>query len=170
MDDNEFYERFYANKFYDSASGRSFWRGYWYYKDGNVKSFKQISDYEYEGVIKSDNQKDEYNVTINLKKPRASKCNCPFADGKHKVCKHMVALYFAVFPDEVKQFDEEVYEFEKEQERKAKEREEKYNELKKDVSSWSRERLENYVINTMLEDYDDEEFDDENEYLSEYYW
>ena len=170
MEDSEFYERLYDNKFYDSASGRSFWCGYWYYKNGNVESFKQINEYEYEGIVKSDNQKDKYNVTINLKKPRASKCNCPFAEGKYKVCKHMVALYFAVFPDEIKEFDEEVYEFEKEQERKAKEREELYERLKKDVSNWNREQLENYVINIMLDDYDDDDEYDEDEYLSEYYW
>ena len=157
------------NSFYSSASYRSFWRGYWYYKNGNVLSWKKVNDYEFEGIVKSDNQKDQYNVTINLKKPRASKCNCPFADGKHKVCKHMVALYFTIFPNEAKQFDEEVFEFEKEQERKAKEREERYNSLKNEVSNWTREELENYVISTMLEDYDDDEYD-EDEYLSEFYW
>lgn len=168
MNEQEFYDEFYGNKFYDSASGRSFWRGYWYYKNGNVVSLKQINDYEYEGIVKSDNQNDEYKVTINLKKPRASKCNCPFAEGKYKVCKHMVALYFAVFPDEVKQFDEEVYEFEKEQERKVKEREKRFNDLKKEISNWDRERLENFVVNTLLEDFDDE-YDEDDAFTEEYY-
>ena len=107
---------FYGNKFYDKTSVRSFWHGYWYYKNGNVISWKQINDYEYEGIVKSDNQKDQYKVIINLEKPRSSKCSCPFAEGNYKVCKYMVALYFAIFPNEVKQFDEKVYEFEKEQE------------------------------------------------------
>ena len=156
------------NSFYSSASYQSFWKGYWYYKNGNVLSWNKINDFEYEGIVKSNNQKDQYNVIINLKKPRASKCNCPFAEGKYKVCKHMVALYFAVFPDEVKHFDEEVYEFEKEQERKAKEHEERYNNLKKEVSNWSREELENYVINTMLEDYD-AEYDEDDGFIGEYY-
>ena len=168
MNETDFHDMFYGNMFYDKASGRSFWRGYWYYKNGNVVSWKQTNDYEYEGIVKSDNQKDQYKVLINLDKPRASKCNCPFAEGKYKVCKHMVALYFAIFPDEVKQFDEEVYEFEKEQERKAKEREERYNNLRKEKSNWSREELENYVINTMLEDYDDE-YDEDYDFIDEYY-
>ena len=157
-----------GNKFYSSASYQSFWKGYWYYKNGNVLSWNKINDSEYEGIVKSDNQKDRYKVVINLDKPRASKCNCPFAEGKYKICKHMVALYFAVFPDEVKHFDEEVYEFEKEQERKAKEHEERYNNLKKEVSNWSREELENYVINTMLEDYD-AEYDEDDGFIGEYY-
>ena len=157
-----------GNTFYSSASYQSFWKGYWYYKNGNVLSWNKINDSEYEGIVKSDNQKDRYKVVINLDKPRASKCNCPFAEGKYKICKHMVALYFAVFPDEVKHFDEEVYEFEKEQERKAKEHEERYNNLKKEVSNWSREELENYVINTMLEDYDDE-YDEDDGFIGEYY-
>lgn len=168
MNEQKFYDEFYGNKFYDSASGKSFWRGYWYYKNGNVVSLKQINDYEYEGIVKSDNQNDEYKVTINLKKPRASKCNCPFADGKHKVCKHMVALYFAAFPDEIKRFDEEVYEFEKEQERKAKEREKRFYDLKKEISNWDRERLESFVVNTLLEDFDDE-YDEDDDFIEEYY-
>ena len=169
MDEAEFREKFYGGRFYDKASGRSFWRGYWYYKNGNVVSWRKISESEYEGTVKSDNQKDQYKVTINLDKPRASKCNCPFAEGKYKVCKHMVALYFAIFPDEAKEFDEEVYEFEKEQERKAKKREERFNNLKKEVSGWTREQLENYVVNTMLEDYDDD-YDEDDDFIEEYHW
>lgn len=80
----------------------------------------------------------------------------------------MVALYFAVFPDEVKGFDEEVYEFEKEQERKAKEREERFNSLKKEVFGWTRDQLENYVVNTMLEDYDDD-YDEDDDFIEEYH-
>ena len=63
---------------------------------------------------------------------------------------------------------EEVYEFEKEKERKAKEHEERYNNLKREVSNWSREELENYVINTMLEDYD-AEYDEDDGFIGEYY-
>jgi len=155
---------YYQSEFYRSASGRSFWRGYWYYKNGNVVSYEKVSDTEYKGIVRSDSS-NEYEVTINLKKPRSSKCNCPFAIGSYKVCKHMVALYFAVFPDEVKRFDEEIYEYEQEQERKALERENREKLIRKEVSKWSKESLINYVVNTML---DEELPEDEDGY--DYYW
>ena len=162
MDEDYYRDLLYGDKFYGKASGKSFWRGYWYYKNGNVISCQQLSDYEYEGVVKSDSLKDQYKLTINLDKPRASKCNCPFAEGKYKVCKHMVALYFAAFPDEIKPFDKEVYEFEKEQEKKEKELKEKYKNLKNEILNWTRDQLENYVVNTMLNEYyeDDDYIED----------
>ncbi|NMB97839.1 MAG: hypothetical protein GYA02_14710 [Clostridiaceae bacterium] len=39
---------------------------------------------------------------INIVHPRKSKCNCPHADGRRVICKHMIALYFTVFPKEAK--------------------------------------------------------------------
>ena len=38
----------------------------------------------------------EYNVYLNLEKPRKSTCNCPLANGKRIICKHIVATYFSV--------------------------------------------------------------------------
>ena len=35
---------------------------------------------------------------ILIKHPRKSKCNCPFAEGRRVVCKHMIALYFTIEP------------------------------------------------------------------------
>ena len=56
----------------------------------------------------------------------------------------------------------------KEQERKAKEREERFNSLKKEVFGWTRDQLENYVVNTMLEDYDDD-YDEDDDFIEEYH-
>ncbi len=35
----------------NSASGKSVYRGYDYYKEGNVISHTQLSDFEYEGEV-----------------------------------------------------------------------------------------------------------------------
>lgn len=159
-----------GNTFYSSASYQSFWKGYWYYKNGNVLSWKKVNDYEYEGIVKSDNQKDQYNVTINLKKPRASKCNCPFAEGKYKVCKHMVALYFTVFPEEFVAFEKELEEERKLEEERIKQREielkKREKELRKEINKWPKKKLVEYVLNDMLYS----ENDDEDYYSDECYW
>ena len=88
----------------DSASSKSVYRGYDYYKDNNVISYMQISDFEYEGDVKGTN-KNPYHVIINTKHPKKSSCDCPFANG-NTICKHMVALFFAVSPDELRDYED----------------------------------------------------------------
>jgi len=87
-----------------SASGSSCWRGLDYYKLNKEKNIKQINDWEYESKVCGT---EEYDVHLNLKKPRASKCNCPLADGKMIICKHIVATYFSIVPGSAKEFEEE---------------------------------------------------------------
>lgn len=131
-----------------TASGASLWRGYEYYTEKRVKSFQKISENEYECEIKGSSD-EPYRVKIDTLHLRKSKCNCPHADGRRGVCKHMVALYFTVFPDEAKQYIKEVEEYEREEEQREQER---YEEIVKYVNSMTKEELKNFVINTLLED------------------
>ena len=87
-----------------SASSSSVERGYAYYLGDNVLSSRQISEFEFEGLVQG-NQRSPYHVLINVKHPRKSSCDCPFANG-YTTCKHMVALYFTVFPEETKDYEE----------------------------------------------------------------
>lgn len=87
-----------------SASGQSCWRGLDYYKDKKVKNVKKISDIEYSSTVSGT---ADYHVYLNLKNPRKSTCNCPLADGKRIICKHIVATYFNVVPNSAKEFEEE---------------------------------------------------------------
>lgn len=87
-----------------SASGSSCWRGPDYYKLNKVKNIKQINECEYESKVCGT---DEYDVYLNLKKPRTSKCNCPLANGKMIICKYIVATYFSVVSGSAKEFEEE---------------------------------------------------------------
>lgn len=79
-----------------SASSSSCWRGLDYYKNKKIKNIKKISDIEYTSVASGT---EDYSVYLNLKNPRKSTCNCPLANGKRIICKHIVVTYFNVVPD-----------------------------------------------------------------------
>ena len=55
----------------------------------------------------SGSETEPYNVMMDLAHPRHSECNCPFANW-HKVCKHMVEVFFAAFPEDTSQYMEEI--------------------------------------------------------------
>ena len=113
-----------------AANRKSASRGYDYYCKNKVKSVTKIDDTHYSGEV-SGSEPTPYSVTIDLEHPKRSKCTCPFANG-YKVCKHMVALYFKVFPEEADEYIRRIEEAENE-------REEFFEELP--------ERIEEYVRN-----------------------
>lgn len=80
------------------ASEKSAWRGYEYFCDDKVLSVEKTDEIHYSGAVAGNSAKP-YKVVIDLEHPKRSTCDCPFANGR-KVCKHMVALFFAAFPDE----------------------------------------------------------------------
>lgn len=101
-----------------SASSTSVSRGYGYYLDGAVLSCVRIGEDEYEGYVRG-SSKEPYHVILNIKHPRKSSCDCPHAQGSNVVCKHIVAMYFYLFPEEASEykdwmesdyFDDEYYE------------------------------------------------------------
>ncbi len=96
-----------------TASGKSVYRGYEYYLENKVLSCNRIDDFEYEGIVKGTMQ-EPYKVHINLNKIRSSTCDCPFANGR-KICKHMVAVFFASFPDEARKYKAELDAYYKEE-------------------------------------------------------
>lgn len=86
-----------------SASSSSVSRGYDYYKYNKVSNVKQLNDHEFEGYVDG-SLKNPYYVKINIEHPRKSYCDCPHANG-NITCKHMTALYFELFPDEVDDYE-----------------------------------------------------------------
>ena len=119
----------------DVASGKSVWRGYEYFSNKNVIVRQKISDTEIKGIVRGSNN-THYEVFIDVEHPRKSKCNCPHADGRRIVCKHMVALYFTVFPDIAKKYYDEVINYWEEEEKRQEEIEDKVisyiHKMKKD--------------------------------------
>lgn len=99
----------------DIASNASAWRGYEYYKENKVLSVNKINENEYEGTV-AGSSNEPYSVHIDILHPKRSTCNCPFAEGSKKICKHKVALYFSAFPDEADKYLTAVEQAEKEAE------------------------------------------------------
>ena len=79
--------------FIDCASFASIWRGYEYYKEGMVLTFEEQADGNVQGLVKG-SEGNIYSTVIDPYHPRKSSCDCPHAEGKRKVCKHKIALYF----------------------------------------------------------------------------
>ena len=94
------------------ASNRSFWRGVDYYEAGKVSKWKKIDNYLYEARVTGSKT---YDVVIDVKHPKRSTCDCPHAEGTRRVCKHKVALYLKVFPDELQRVMKEIEEWEREE-------------------------------------------------------
>ena len=134
----------------DVASGNSMWRGYDYYEAGKVISWSQSDQSLYEGKV--DGSGDNiYEVAIDLKHPKKSRCNCPHAEGTRRVCKHKVALYFAVFPEEAERVLREQEEWEAEEERRL---EAEQAEIRKYVYSLTKEELREALLWRMYEEWE----------------
>ena len=102
------------------SSGTSVWRGYNYFLEHKAKITKRINNTQYDGTVTGSNDA-AYSVHIDLEHVRKSSCNCPHADGKRIICKHMIALFFTAFPLEAKKYHETQIAYEREAELQAEE-------------------------------------------------
>lgn len=64
---------------------------------------------------------EPYSVELHIDHPRKSKCNCPHADGKRIICKHIVATYFTVLPKAAEKFYAEAMAYQEEEEKREEE-------------------------------------------------
>ena len=78
--------------------------------------------------------------------PRKSKCDCPHAKDKRIICKHIVALYFTIFPDEVEVFLKEVEEAQKKYEEYENNL---YNKTINYIRAMSKSELEEAIIDIL---------------------
>ena len=131
----------------DVASGNSVWRGMDYYEEHKVISWKKTGESEYDGSV-SGSSGNSYTVHIDVAHPRRSACNCPFAEGRRVVCKHMIALYFTAVPEAVEDFQEQVKQWEREEEEREKQH---LRDVRKYVNSLKKEELREQLYNAMLE-------------------
>ena len=131
----------------DIASSKSVWRGLDYYKQNKVLSYEQNEDGTYEGEVQGSG-KDNYHVHLDMIHPRSSTCNCPLADGKKIICKHIVAVSFCIDETEVDRFKNEktIYASE-EEERRAKE----YDRYMSMAKCMSMKELRDAFVETMIE-------------------
>lgn len=126
------------------AIGKSTWRGYDYCKSGKVGLYTKVEEGIYTGKITGSGNA-MYNVYIDATHPRRSKCNCPVADGTRKICKHMVALYFTVFPDELRQYELELEEAERAEQQEEERLLELEQRLIKHINGMSKKEMEDVL-------------------------
>ena len=129
------------------ASGNSVWRGMDYYNNKKVISWEKTGPEHYDGIV-SGNSATPYSVHIDKAHPRKSTCNCPFADGKRVICKHMIALLFTAEPKVANDFLNEVEKWEAEEEAREQQH---YEDLKKYVKSLSKSELQEQLLNALVE-------------------
>jgi uncharacterized Zn finger protein len=131
----------------DIASRKSVWRGIDYYKQKKVLSFEENEDGTYEGDVAGSGDKN-YHVHLDMTHPRKSRCNCPLADGKNVICKHIVAVSFCVDPSEADRFKNEKTIYASEEEERRAKRYDIYMRMSKNMS---REELRKAYVEAMIE-------------------
>ena len=136
----------------DLASSNSLWRGIDYYQSKNVKKIKKISDDEYNSIVSGT---EEYNVHIDINHPRKSTCTCPFADGRRVICKHMVATFFTIYPEEAERIIKEEQECEEEEERLF---EEHLEEAREYVNGLTEDEVRALLIDKLMNEWYDDDY------------
>ena len=96
-----------------ASSMESRWRGYEYFKNKQVSNLEHPENMHFHAVA-SGSKKEPYTVTIDLEHLRNSSCTCPHAAGRQVICKHMVAVFFAAFPEEAEKYYADVLKAEEE--------------------------------------------------------
>lgn len=133
----------------DLASVTILWRGMAYYEEGNrIKNKKELS----KNIIEADvlgSEQQVYHVHMELDHPRRSTCTCPFALGRRVICKHMVALYFTHFPEEVNRIQKEAQSYEEEENERRKEA---YEQMRQYVNTLSKAELRKRLLAYMVEE------------------
>lgn len=128
-------------------------KGFDYYEKKSVISKNSINEFEYEGVVLGSHQ-EQYHVKIDLKHPKKSTCDCPHAYNSMIVCKHKVALFFDLFPEEAVKYFKTL---EEEEERDFQEIQEQfYRETISYVMSLSKRELQVALIDVLLNGNGDE--------------
>ena len=149
------------------CSHNSYWRGLDYFENKRVKTLKQINQNEYEADVEGT---EVYHVRLNINHPRKSTCTCPHANGKSTICKHKVAVYFSIFPEEAQEAIDEKGRYYNELEERKRIYDKKIQEItkrfKEHVDSLSEEEAKKLLVNYMVRDYLDGE---NNPYEEEWY-
>lgn len=118
-----------------NASDRCIRQGYEYYSNGRVLEIGISSENEQMARV-AGGENRVYFVKINPTYMRRSTCNCMGAKFRPVICKHMVATFFAFFPDTAKEYTRNAY---------------KYDVQRAEYQRQHREFLKRYVSN-MSED------------------
>ena len=109
----------------DIASSKSVWRGMEYYKQNKVLSYTVNEDGSCEGIVAGSGD-GNYHVHVDMEHPRKSTCDCPLANGKKIICKHIVAVSLCLDESEADRFKNEKTIYASEEEERRAKKYEKY--------------------------------------------
>ena len=133
----------------ECASVNSIWRGIDYCERNKVVSWEG-QDTSFDGIVSGSNG-EEYKVHVDVEHPRKSSCNCPHANGKRIVCKHIIAVYFIANPKAFEDFQKEVEQYEKDEELMQQKQQKHEDSLRKAARMMSKEELINELVSAWLE-------------------
>lgn len=142
------------------ASGQSVYRGYEYSQSKKVLHMEHCGEGIIQAVV-SGSGNCTYDVIVDEAHPRKSQCTCPHAAGKHIVCKHIVAVYFAAHPQEAKKYIEDLEAYWEEEEQRQ---EEQADNLIKYVHSMKKSELQEALLQLLFDgpDWQYDRFIEEN--------
>ena len=92
---------------------------------------------------------------MDIKHPRKSTCTCPFADGRRVICKHMVATFFTIYPEEAERIIKEEQECEEEEERLF---EEHLEEVREYVNGLTENEVRALLIDKLMNEWYDDDY------------
>ena len=101
----------------ECASVLSVWHGYEYFKKNRVRGIKQLDENVFSATVQG-SASTPYSVELHMDHPRKSTCDCRHANGRRVVCKHIVAVYFTILPEEAEEYYAEVLAYEEEEEKR----------------------------------------------------
>ena len=156
--------------FIDSAAYWSKVNGFDYFEEGRVLEIIKINDDEYHAKVKG-SKDNVYNIVYYPDYPKKSTCDCPRANGKRVVCKHKVAVFYALNPDEAQSVRDEREENLRYQEKLEQEFEERHRkrveEAQKYVDGLSVEEMKRIIIGyrvSEMEEFEEQFYEDPEEY------
>ena len=86
-----------------ASSMESRWRGYEFYRKKDVSKPEALGNGRFQAAV-SVSENETYRVTIDPEHLHRSSCTCPHAASGRAVCEHMVAVFFAAFPEEAERY------------------------------------------------------------------
>ena len=131
----------------ECASYASCWRGYDYYEEHKVFDLQETAPGIYSAAVQG-TAAVPYTVELNLPHPRKSSCNCPHANGRRVICKHIVAAYFAALPKEAVRFYKEAMDAE---EMAAQDAEDMENKVSAYIMKMKKAELQEALLETLSE-------------------
>ena len=139
-------------KFIDTVRKATLEKGFYYYLNNAVEVCDKIGSYEYLGIVRGNRP---YEVYINTKHFDHSTCNCPYAECKKLICKHMIALYFEAHPNEARLYEDKLQKYYQEMEQRLRRSEELYYKRVDDITKYvyklSKSQLREKLINLLVE-------------------